>query len=382
MTRGMDADAALVGAARSGDHGAFAAIYDRYADRLHDFAYSVLRDRDEAADVTHDTFLIASQRLGQLRDPSKLRAWLFAIARHEALRRTRARGRVVVTDARDLEAAATTSAPPEATVEQAEIVATVWEAAGGLADRDRAVLDLHLRQGLQGRELAEAIGVTPHHADVLMARMRQQVDRSLGALLVARHGRQDCPELQAVLMDWDGTYAPIWRKRVARHVDGCDRCTRRRATFLQPLTAFAAVGVVAAPAALRERTLHDLASVASSPDAHAGWHGDGAGDGFPPSAFPHRARRGLAAVLVAVGVVALVIATIVVTAADLAREPSAPSPSTVPFRSTVTTTTALPAGSNHAPVGPGPTTPTTRVSSSTTTTPTTAVPPTTSPPIR
>jgi hypothetical protein len=46
-------DAELVRAATAGDRGAFAAIYDRYADRLHDLCRSVLRDRDEAADATH-----------------------------------------------------------------------------------------------------------------------------------------------------------------------------------------------------------------------------------------------------------------------------------------------------------------------------------------
>ena len=66
-------DAELVRAATAGDRGAFAAIYDRYADRLHDFCWSVLRDRDEAADATQDAFLVAAERLGQLRDPERLR---------------------------------------------------------------------------------------------------------------------------------------------------------------------------------------------------------------------------------------------------------------------------------------------------------------------
>jgi DNA-directed RNA polymerase specialized sigma24 family protein len=69
-------DAELVAAAIAGDRGAFAAIYDRYADRLHDFCWSLLRDRDEAADATQDAFLLAAERLGQLRDPERLRPWL------------------------------------------------------------------------------------------------------------------------------------------------------------------------------------------------------------------------------------------------------------------------------------------------------------------
>src|SRR6266545_606312 len=88
-------DAELVAAAMAGDRGAFAAIYDRYADRLHDFCWSLLRDRDEAADATQDAFLVAAERLGQLRDPERLRPWLYAVARSQALRRARARQRVV-----------------------------------------------------------------------------------------------------------------------------------------------------------------------------------------------------------------------------------------------------------------------------------------------
>jgi RNA polymerase sigma factor (sigma-70 family) len=91
-------DAELARAAAGGDEDAFAAVYDRYADRLHDFCHSVLRDRDEARDAVQDTFVLAWQRLGQLRDTSKLRAWLFAIARHESVQRARRRSRAVPTD--------------------------------------------------------------------------------------------------------------------------------------------------------------------------------------------------------------------------------------------------------------------------------------------
>jgi len=80
-----------VRAATAGDRGAFAAIYDRYADRLHDLCRSALRDRDEAAAATQDAFLVAAERLGQLRDPERLRPWLYAGARSQALRRARAR---------------------------------------------------------------------------------------------------------------------------------------------------------------------------------------------------------------------------------------------------------------------------------------------------
>jgi hypothetical protein len=58
---GSDADLARASAA--GDMRAFAVIYDRYADRLHDFCVGMLADRDGAADCVQDTFCIAATRL-------------------------------------------------------------------------------------------------------------------------------------------------------------------------------------------------------------------------------------------------------------------------------------------------------------------------------
>ena len=65
-----DTDADLARAAAAGDRAAFAGIYDRYADRLHDFCVGMLRDRDDAADCVQDVFCTAATRLGQLREPT------------------------------------------------------------------------------------------------------------------------------------------------------------------------------------------------------------------------------------------------------------------------------------------------------------------------
>ena len=74
-------DHELVDSARSGDAEAFAALYDRYADRVHTFAYSRLRDPADAADAMQTTFITAHRRLEQLSDPARFRPWVFAIAR-------------------------------------------------------------------------------------------------------------------------------------------------------------------------------------------------------------------------------------------------------------------------------------------------------------
>lgn len=260
-------DAELVVRARAGDRDAFAAIYDRYGDRLHDFCWSMLRNRDDAADATQDAFVRVVEKLGQLRDPAMLRPWLYSIAKREALARLKVRQRQVPDDS--VPERADPSAGPETTAGEHELRDLVWAAAAGLGDRDRVLLDLHLRQGLDGAELADAAGVPTRNVYVLLGRLRQQVERSLGALLVARLGRADCTELDAILAGWDGRFSALVRKRVARHVDGCDTCGERRRTAASPLALLATVPAMVAPPELREIVLRSF-------DA-SDYHADGSG---------------------------------------------------------------------------------------------------------
>ena len=177
MTTGAS-DAELVRAHVAGDRAALAAIYDRYAPSLFDTATALLGDRDEAADVVQDTFLAAHQHLARLRDPSRLRAWLFAVARHEVERRGRKRRRAVPT-ATVAEMAPSVTPDLGADVQGTELAAMVRAAAAGLDERDQLVLELSMRQGLEGADLAAVLGVTPAQSYTLVFRMRERVSRAL-----------------------------------------------------------------------------------------------------------------------------------------------------------------------------------------------------------
>lgn len=254
-------DAELARQAADGDQHAWAEIYDRYADRLHDYCHSILRDRHESADALHDAFVTAATKIGQLRDPARLRPWLYSICRTQSLAALRKRSREVP------DADVAEMSPP--TVDRAEYADTelrdlVVDAAGGLEPKDRALLFLHLRGGLEGKDLGAALGVSAHSATVSLGRVRGHVERSLAALLVGRTGRADCADLNGMLAGWDGSLTPLVRKRVARHIDHCDVCGERRKRMVSPLTLLGSVPVVPAPPGLREPTLDDVALVSAT----------------------------------------------------------------------------------------------------------------------
>ena len=79
-------DSAVVAAVVAGDVDGFAAAYDQYAASLYGYCHGVLPGL-EAAEAVLDTFLIATAKLGGLRDPDRLGPWLHAVARNECLRR-------------------------------------------------------------------------------------------------------------------------------------------------------------------------------------------------------------------------------------------------------------------------------------------------------
>lgn len=89
--RQMTSDAELFADAIAGGPEAFAPIVDRYQDAVFGIALARLRDFHRAEDVAQQAFVEAFERLGTLRDPSRLGAWLRSIAIHHCIDHLRRR---------------------------------------------------------------------------------------------------------------------------------------------------------------------------------------------------------------------------------------------------------------------------------------------------
>jgi RNA polymerase sigma factor (sigma-70 family) len=231
----------------------------------------MLREPADAADAVQDTFVIAAPRISALRDPQRLRSWLYTVARNECLRRLR--GLSLQAPLEEAPELTDETADVAADAEQAELRALVREALPGVAPVEQEVLDLQLRHDLASSEVASVLGVSRNHAHALMSRARIQLETALGALMVARTGRQDCPELDAMLDGWDGQLTVLLRKRLHRHMDRCAACSRRREQELTPARLLGVAPLIALPlaaslpAALRDQVMR--AVFGSSPAAVA-----------------------------------------------------------------------------------------------------------------
>ena len=320
----LTADAQLVSAYLDGDRTALASIYDKYAAGLYDTAAAMLSDRHDAADMVQDVFCIAAERLNQLRDPDRLKPWLYAVLRNEVYRRTKKRKRATPTDFQaettpDVVAAFDPNADGAA-ASYDELADLVRSAAAGLDERDRLVLELSVRQGLTGTDLADALGVTPEQSYTLVHRMRDRIEKSLGAFTVAKMGSKECNELATIISGWNGEFSILIRKRVARHIDDCSICERTRSKYA-PLALFGAAPVFVLPFGLREKVLAATQSIptpSKSADTHASKGSRGSqrshhiklnrNDGFPRVA---RISRHAVAVIASTAAVLLLIAGLV-----------------------------------------------------------------------
>lgn len=270
-------DEALAALAGGGDQEAFGALYERHFDPLYDFAYRIVRTTDGAADVVQHTFARGWERFREGAVPDNVKAWMYVVARNAAIDEVR-RGRraVPVPEAAGegeppsplerLEAGPGPDVDPEAAARARELVQLVWEAADGLGDEQRSLLYLHVRQELSADELADHLGVNKGALYTRLSRLRDSFEEALVALILLRHGRRDCPELDAMLTEMRAVGpSPEVRTAIRAHLEDCPRCRERKRGLVAASEILSTVPPIAAPAALRDRVRENVTATAEVP---------------------------------------------------------------------------------------------------------------------
>ena len=254
-------DEVLAEHAAGGDQDAFAALYDRHFSGLYDFAVRMLRQDDAAADVVQNTFVKAWDALRKKNIPGNVKAWLYAVARNNAIDEIRHRKRLVqVNETAEGGSPAALAmadpskvADPEILVQSKELVDLVWESSAGLSPNEYALLDLHLRRGFNADELAASLHLRKGAVYTKLSRLKDSLEESVTSTLLLRHGRRNCSELDGLLNRFDPTrLTPEVRKVVRNHLKDCPRCQESKRRYLSPVEMFSALVIVPAPAGIKE----------------------------------------------------------------------------------------------------------------------------------
>ena len=169
--------AGLVSRAVAGDQAAFTRIVAAHHDAMTRVAFIVIGDLDLADDAVAAAWSLAWRRLGSLRDPERLRAWLVSIAANEARRLGRERRRRNVVEI-DIETQGDLSGGADHGRRTAGDLDLV-NALNRLSADDRALLALRYVAGFDSFELARATGRsasgTRARLGRLLARLRTEL---------------------------------------------------------------------------------------------------------------------------------------------------------------------------------------------------------------
>lgn len=121
---------------------------------------------EAAEDAVHDTYVIARDRIGQLRDPLAIEAWLARICIHRCFRLRRRRFH--------LERLLPRLAPAAARAPDLDLRSLVED----LPARERTVLVLHHGHGYTLAEVGELVGISHANARAIASRARRRLLRA------------------------------------------------------------------------------------------------------------------------------------------------------------------------------------------------------------
>jgi len=159
----------LVAKAQAGDNEAFAALVERYQNKIYRLAKNITQNNEDAEDVLQEAFLKAYSHLDTFQRNAKFYTWIVRIAVNEALMKLRKRksDRTVPLD-EPLDTGEETvnreiavwEDNPETRYSQEEIQQILDEAVESLKPDFRAVFALRDIEELNTEETAETLGIS------------------------------------------------------------------------------------------------------------------------------------------------------------------------------------------------------------------------------
>ena len=178
---GEPEDSDLLAAMVRGDEGAFGILLDRYEKRLFNRFLMVFRNRDEAADLTQQAFLVLLRKPEAVRpEEGTVGTFLFGVARVLILKRLREMHR------RPLSRVVEARAPDQGPLEDAlrrERHEKVLEGIGTLGSVRRSVLLMREEEGVAVKEIARRMSLPEGTVKSHLMRARIELRRWLAPYL-------------------------------------------------------------------------------------------------------------------------------------------------------------------------------------------------------
>jgi RNA polymerase sigma-70 factor (ECF subfamily) len=173
VTGGQPDERHWVRLAQSGDRAAFAQLVRRHQDAAYRFILRMVGSREEALELTQDTFIKAWQALPQWQPQAQFRTWVFRIASNAAMDLLRRRRIVEIVPLEEDYDAPAQGAGPEAQLESRQRLSALESALADLPAEQRAAILLREIEGLSYAEIGAALDIHEGTVKSRIARARE-----------------------------------------------------------------------------------------------------------------------------------------------------------------------------------------------------------------
>jgi len=316
----LQSDEKLVTLTRRGNQSAYEALVGRYHTRILGFTRHMLASKEDAEDVTQESFAAAYSAMMADERAINVKPWLYRIARNRSLNHLRRQTAIGVDDFDHH--VANHGRTTEDEVSQREDLRQLMTDVRDLPESQRTALLLREIDALSYDQIAEAMETTVPSVKSLLVRAR-------GGLAEAAEARQiSCEEVRIELAEVAEGLTKL-SPPVRRHTRECERCKGFQATLKQNNKALAMLLPIGPLLVLKKLVLAHLGTTASAGGTATATAGGGLFSGAVGTVATKAAATMAAAAIVTTGAVEVNKATTAAPTRESAAAITQSEPATV-----------------------------------------------------
>ena len=169
----------------NGDTNAFAILVDRYKDLVYTLALRMMKNREEAEEVSQDTFIKAYKSINRFKGDSKFSTWIYRIAYNTSLDRLKKNKKhfndVPIDEYTEHQVKTIDNALSQ--LENEERNQAIQKCITQLPSDDAFILTLYYFEEQTLDEISKVIGLTPNNVKVKLFRSRKKLATIMKAQL-------------------------------------------------------------------------------------------------------------------------------------------------------------------------------------------------------
>lgn len=167
----------IINQIKGGDTRAFSVLVDRYKDLVFTLALRMLKNREEAEEVSQDTFLKVYKALSKFKGDSKLSTWVYRVAYNSCLDRIKKnkKGHLEIEIDSFSEYPLKTLDNALETMELEEQQTTIRDCLQKLNGKDAFLLTLFYFEELSLAEISQVVNLAPNTVKVSIHRARKKL---------------------------------------------------------------------------------------------------------------------------------------------------------------------------------------------------------------